>query len=93
MEADLTNLNQEVIQLKAKMELLTAQQRSCSHPSSPWFPLKEAAKLLNFSSERSLKNHIKTGRVSPDCYRENPTPSGKQVRYQIHVDRFIKQLG
>jgi hypothetical protein len=93
MEADLTNLNQEVIQLKAKMELLTAQQRSSCPPSSPWFPLKEAAKRLNFSSARSLKAHIKTGRVSPDCYRENPTPNGKQVRYRIHVDRFIKQLG
>jgi hypothetical protein len=93
MEADLTNLTQEVIQLKAKMELITAQQRSSSHPSSPWFPLKEAAKLLNFSSPRLLKERIKTGLFPPDCYREEPTPNGKQVRYWIDVKSYIKQLG
>ena len=93
MEADLTNLTQEVIQLKAEMKLFKAQQRSSSPLSSPWFPLKEAAKLLNFSSARLLKTRIKTGLFPPDCYREEPTPNGKQVRYWIDVESYIKQLG
>jgi hypothetical protein len=92
MEVDLSTLNQKIQQLNAEVALLKAQQSKTTHYSSPWLPCKEAAARLNFPSARSLRNRIKSGRFPPDCYRVDPTASGRVTRYLIHVERYIKQL-
>mgnify|MGYP006272864593 CR=1 FL=1 len=92
MEADLSALNQQLKQLSADVALLKAQQRRGQAPTNPWLPLKEAAARLNFPSARALRNRIKTGQFPPDCVRQDPTATGKAVKYLVHVERYITLL-
>ena len=93
VETDLPTLSQKVHQLSAEVAILKAQRGKRMAPTSPWLPLKEAAERLNFSSPRSLKRRIDSGHFPPDCYRVDPTSSGPAMRYIVHVERYIKQLG
>lgn len=92
MEADLSSLNQKIQQLSAEVSLLKAQRNKGPEQISPWLPLKEAASRLNFSSDRSLRNRIKNGQFPPECFRVDPTASGKTPKYLVHVERYIKLL-
>jgi len=92
MEADLSSLNQKIQQLNAEVALLKAQQSNgCKRPS-PWLPLKEAASLLNFRSARALRQRILSGKFPPECFREDPTSTGKTIKYLVNAERYIKQL-
>jgi hypothetical protein len=51
VETDLTSLNQKIQQLSAEVSLLKSQRNRGPAPVS----------LLNFSSDRSLRNQIKNG--------------------------------
>lgn len=92
VETDLTSLKQEIQQLSAEVSLLKAQQSKGPVQISPWLPLKEAASRLNFSSERSLRTRIKNGQFPPECFRIDPTASGRTPKYLVHVERYIKLL-
>jgi hypothetical protein len=92
MEADLSSLNQKIQQLSAEVSLLKAQRNKGPEQISPWLPLKEAASRLNFSSDRSLRNRIKNGQFPPECFRVDPTASGRTPKYLVHVERYIKLL-
>ena len=92
MEADLSTLNQKIQQLSAEVSLLKAQQSKVPVQTSPWRPLKEAASRLNFSSPRVLRSRIKSGQFPPECFRVDPTASGKTPKYLVHVERYIKLL-
>jgi hypothetical protein len=92
MQSDLSNLNQRIQQLTAEMALIKAQQNNATHQTSPWLPVKEAASRLNFPSARSLRDKINGGYFPPDCYRVDPTASGKAPKFLIHVERYINKL-
>jgi hypothetical protein len=92
MEADLSTLNQKIQQLNAELSLLKAQQSHGSKRPSPWLPLKEAASLLNFCSARALRQRIQNGKFPPDCFRVDPTSTGKTIKYLVNAERYIKQL-
>lgn len=92
MESDFSTLHERVQQLSAEIALLKAQQTKGFGKSSPWLPLKDAAYRLNFRSPRGLRNRIKSGKFPPDCFRVDPTASGKVPKYLIHVERYINQL-
>jgi hypothetical protein len=92
MEADFTNLNQKIQQLNAEVALLKAQQSLGVKRRSPWLPLKEAACLLNFCSARALRQRIQSGKFPPDCFRVDPTSTGKTTKYLVNAERYIKQL-
>ena len=92
MNQDLSALTNQIERLVAEVDLLKAQHTPRVKSSSPWVSLQEAATRLNFSSPRALKNRIKSGRFPPDCYREEPTVSGKRSIFMVNVDRYIKLL-
>jgi hypothetical protein len=92
VETHLTSINQKIQQLSAEISLLKAQQGKGPLQVSPWLPLKEAASRLNFPSERSLRNRIKNGQFPPECFRMDPTASGRTPKYLVHVERYIKLL-
>ena len=92
MEELAQNLDNELKKLSAKVALLEAQNRHPILNLNPWLPLKEAASRLNFPSPRVLRNRIKNGQFPPECFRIDPTASGKTPKYLVHVERYIKLL-
>jgi hypothetical protein len=93
VEADkISAIHQELRQLTAEVALLKAQSTGSKHTASPWLPLKDAAVRLNYKSARALRNYIRNGHFPPDCYRVDPTASGRVTRYLIHVERYINKL-
>ena len=92
VESDLPALTQKVQQLSAEVALLKAQKGSSACVSSPWLPLKEEALRLNFKSPCALRARINNGQFTPECFRDDHTASGQDVRYLIHVERYVKQL-
>jgi hypothetical protein len=92
MEADLSTLTKKIQQLNAEVALLKAQQSHGSKRPSPWLPLKEAACLLNFCSARALRQRIQSGKFPPNCFRVDPTSTGKTIKYLVNAERYITQL-
>lgn len=89
--SDIAWLVQQVEHLTARVDQLT-RKAPVQPPSSPWLPLKTAAALLHYPSPQALRQHLRKGRIPPDCFRVIPGPTGQRCKYLVNVEQYLKSL-
>jgi hypothetical protein len=72
--------------IQARLELKPALS------SSPWLPLREAARALHVPSARALRLAIGRGRIPPQCVSATTGVTGKRRTLYVDVDGFASHL-